>query len=168
VPDDPEDKGGFEDGDSCSDPDNDKDRILDRLDKCPNEPETYNGFEDEDGCPDRGRVIVTDTAIEILDRVCFANRGDKIRAESLPIVDAIAATLVGNPTSWRIEIGGHAAGNEPDASGLASRRAGAVRAALIKHGSTAAGSSSCRMAPRDRPTRRPPRPLTRRTAASSS
>jgi len=134
CPNDPEDKDGFEDGDGCPDPDNDKDRIPDRLDKCPNDPETYNGFEDDDGCPDRGRVIVTDSALEILDLVYFASRGDEIRAASQPIVDAIAATLVGNPEILKIEIGGHAASDEPDPWGLSSRRAGAVRAALIKHG----------------------------------
>ena len=52
-------------------PASDRDRILDKDDKCPNEPETYNGYQDADGCPDRGRVIVTDTSIEILDIVYF-------------------------------------------------------------------------------------------------
>jgi uncharacterized protein (TIGR03382 family) len=48
----PEDVDGFEDGDGCADPDNDKDGLKDEQDRCPNEPETKNGFEDEDGCPD--------------------------------------------------------------------------------------------------------------------
>jgi outer membrane protein OmpA-like peptidoglycan-associated protein len=134
CPDEPEDKDGFEDEDGCPDPDNDKDRILDRDDKCPNEPETYNGFEDEDGCPDRGRVVVTDTAIEILDMIYFARGKDTLEPRSLPIVDATAATLNGNPSIKLIEIQGHAATNEPNAFKIADRRAAAVKAALIARG----------------------------------
>jgi hypothetical protein len=66
-------------------------------------------------------VIVTDTSIEILDRVYFRDRSDEIRPESLPIVEAIGATLVGNPSILKIEVAGHAASNEPDAWGLAAR-----------------------------------------------
>ena len=129
-----EDKDGFEDDDGCPDLDNDKDRIADKHDKCPNEPETYNGFDDDDGCPDRGRVVVTDTAIEILDRVYFETKSDVIRPPSIPIIDAIAATLVGNPTIKLIEVQGHAAANEADAWAMATRRAAAVRGALISRG----------------------------------
>jgi OmpA-OmpF porin, OOP family len=50
--DDPEDFDGFKDEDGCSDPDNDRDGILDVDDDCPNQPETRNDFQDEDGCPD--------------------------------------------------------------------------------------------------------------------
>jgi len=134
CPDDPEDKDGFEDEDGCPDPDNDKDRIADRTDKCPNEPETYNGLEDEDGCPDRGRVIVTDTAIEILDNIYFAAGSDSVRRESMPIVDGVAATLAGNPSIKQVEVQGHAAAGERDPLGLSDRRAAAVQAALMAKG----------------------------------
>ena len=33
-------------------PDQDKDGINDRYDKCPTEPEDFDGFQDDDGCPD--------------------------------------------------------------------------------------------------------------------
>jgi hypothetical protein len=89
CPNDPEDKDGFEDEDGCPDLDNDKDRILDKDDRCPNEPETYNGTDDEDGCPDRGRVVVTDTKIEILDKVYFEYNKAIIKSESFPILDAV-------------------------------------------------------------------------------
>lgn len=49
----PEDIDQFEDEDGCPDPDNDRDTILDAVDKCPNDPEDFDGFEDEDGCPDK-------------------------------------------------------------------------------------------------------------------
>jgi outer membrane protein OmpA-like peptidoglycan-associated protein len=102
--------------------DSDHDGILDVDDRCPNEPETYNGTEDNDGCPDRGRVVVTDTAIEILDRIYFTKNGDVMMPQSGPICDAIAAALRGNPDIAKVEIDGHASNDESEAWGLASRR----------------------------------------------
>jgi outer membrane protein OmpA-like peptidoglycan-associated protein len=134
CPDSPEDRDSLEDEDGCPDSDNDRDRILDADDKCPNEPETYNGFDDYDGCPDRGRVVVTDSSIEVLDLVYFGKGSATIERRSYPILDAIAATLKGNPTIRKVEVGGHASDDEPDAWSLASRRAAAVRQYLIDHG----------------------------------
>jgi OOP family OmpA-OmpF porin len=128
CPNDPEDKDGFEDEDGCPDPDNDKDRILDNDDKCPNEPETYNGVEDDDGCPDRGRVVVTDTKIEILDKVYFEYNKAVIKQQSYGILDAVAATLQGNPDIQLIEIQGHTDDRGDDAYNLdlSQKRAHAV------------------------------------------
>jgi len=136
CPNDPEDKDGFEDEDGCPDLDNDKDRILDKDDKCPNEPETYNGFEDEDGCPDRGRVVVTDTAIEILDMIYFEYDKAIIKPQSYPILDAVAATLQGNPSISLIEIQGHTDERGDDAYNLdlSDRRAHAVEKYLTDKG----------------------------------
>ena len=136
CPDDPEDFDGFQDADGCPDPDNDKDRILDKDDKCPNEPETYNGVEDADGCPDRGRVVVTDTKIEILDKVYFEYNKDIIKKESYPILDAVAATLQGNPDIKLIEIQGHTdeRGNDAYNLDLSDRRSKSVRKYLIDKG----------------------------------
>ncbi|HUS29484.1 MAG TPA: OmpA family protein [Kofleriaceae bacterium] len=136
CPNDPEDKDGFEDEDGCPDLDNDKDRILDKDDKCPNEPETYNGFEDEDGCPDRGRVVVTDTSIEILDMVYFEYNKAIIKSESFPILDAVAATLQGNPSISLVEIQGHTDERGDDAYNLdlSDRRAASVKKYLIDKG----------------------------------
>ncbi|MDX2090300.1 MAG: OmpA family protein [Kofleriaceae bacterium] len=136
CPNDPEDKDGFEDEDGCPDPDNDKDRILDKDDKCPNEPETYNGTEDEDGCPDRGRVVVTDTSIEILDMVYFEYNKAVIKSQSFPILDAVAATLVGNPGIQLVEVQGHTddRGNDAYNLDLSDKRAAAVKKYLIDKG----------------------------------
>ncbi len=136
CPNDPEDKDGFEDEDGCPDLDNDKDRILDTDDKCPNEPETYNGFEDEDGCPDRGRVVVTDTSIEILDMIYFEYDKAIIKKESYPILDAVAATLQGNPSIQLVEIQGHTdeRGNDAYNLDLSDRRAAAVKQYLVDKG----------------------------------
>jgi outer membrane protein OmpA-like peptidoglycan-associated protein len=108
CPNNPEDKDNFEDQDGCPDPDNDKDRILDVNDHCPNDPETYNGFEDEDGCPDRGNVIIEENEIIILEKIYFATDSAEILPRSFPIVDAVAATLIGNPQITKVEVQGHA------------------------------------------------------------
>ncbi len=134
CPDSSEDRDAYEDSDGCPEADNDRDRVGDRNDKCPNEPETFNGFEDEDGCPDRGRVVVTDTSIEVLDQVYFGKTSDDIKNTSAPILDAVAATLRGNPDIIKIEVGGHASDDEGEGWALSSRRAAAVRKALIDRG----------------------------------
>ncbi|MEJ7602496.1 MAG: OmpA family protein [Kofleriaceae bacterium] len=136
CPNDPEDKDGFEDADGCPDLDNDKDRILDKDDKCPNEPETYNGTEDEDGCPDKGRVVVTDTSIEILDMVYFEYNKAVIKSQSFPILDAVAATLVGNPSIQLVEVQGHTdeRGNDAYNLDLSDKRAHAVEKYLADKG----------------------------------
>ena len=108
CPNNPEDKDNFEDEDGCPDPDNDKDRILDNDDSCPNDPETYNGFQDEDGCPDRGSVIIEENQIIILEKIYFATDSAEILERSYPIVDAVAATLIGNPQITMVEVQGHA------------------------------------------------------------
>jgi outer membrane protein OmpA-like peptidoglycan-associated protein len=136
CPNDPEDKDGFEDQDGCPDPDNDKDRILDVNDKCPNEPETYNGVEDEDGCPDKGRVIVRKGKLEILDKIYFETDKTDIKSESFPLLDAIAATIKGNPQIQLIEIQGHAdeRGNDEHNLELTEGRSASVKKALVQRG----------------------------------
>jgi outer membrane protein OmpA-like peptidoglycan-associated protein len=122
------------DGERVAAADRDGDSIPDSEDKCPNEPESYNGFQDDDGCPDRGRVVVTDTSIEILQQIYFTKGSDALAPESLPILDATAATLRGNPDIAKIEIGGHGGDDEDDVWGLSARRAGTVRGALVARG----------------------------------
>jgi outer membrane protein OmpA-like peptidoglycan-associated protein len=136
CPNDPEDMDKFEDEDGCPDADNDKDRILDTDDACPNDPETYNGHEDKDGCPDRGRVVVTDTKIEILDKIYFEFDSDVIKPVSYPILDALAATMEGNPDIQLVEIQGHTDSRGADAYNLSlsDRRAKAVRRYMIEKG----------------------------------
>lgn len=131
-----EDKDGFEDEDGCPDPDNDKDRILDVDDACPNDPEVYNGFEDDDGCPDRGDVVIEENELIILKKIYFATDSAEILPKSYPIVDAVAATLVGNPQITLIEIQGHADERGGDGYNirLTTDRAASVRQALIQRG----------------------------------
>lgn len=110
--------------------DHDGDAILDRDDKCPNEP----GAADADGCPEPGRLVVTDSDVVVLQAVQFARGADALPSEAAPIVDAVAAVLVGHPDIAVVEVGGNASADEPDAWELAMRRATAVKAALVARG----------------------------------
>jgi outer membrane protein OmpA-like peptidoglycan-associated protein len=118
----------------CEVRDTDGDLILDDADLCPTEPENYNGLEDEDGCPDRGRVVVTDTVIEVLDKVYFETDSAEVRPLSYPLLDAVAATLEGNPDLLLLEVQGHADDREADAVRLSGRRGLAVRNYLVDKG----------------------------------
>jgi OOP family OmpA-OmpF porin len=136
CPNDPEDRDHFEDEDGCPDPDNDKDRILDVDDKCPNEPEIYNGFRDDDGCPDKYIVRRKGSTLEILEKIHFETAKAIIKPISYRILDAIAATLKGNPEIALLEIQGHAdeRGDDDYNRRLTEDRAQAVRQYLVDHG----------------------------------
>jgi len=144
CPNDPEDIDQFKDKDGCPEIDNDNDRILDKDDQCPMKDgekpeetkETYNGVDDDDGCPDRGRVVVTDTKIEILDKIYFEFDKDIIKSQSFPILDAVASTMEGNPDILKVEIQGHTdeQGNDNYNLNLSDRRAAAVRKYLVDKG----------------------------------
>jgi OmpA-OmpF porin, OOP family len=136
CPNDPEDRDNFEDEDGCPDPDNDQDRILDVDDSCPNDPETYNGFDDEDGCPDRGSVIIEENQIVILEKIYFETDSAVIQERSFPIIDAVAATLNGNPQITLVEIQGHADERSSDEYNirLTRDRAASVVEAIVQRG----------------------------------
>jgi outer membrane protein OmpA-like peptidoglycan-associated protein len=136
CPNDPEDRDNFQDQDGCPDPDNDEDRILDVDDRCPNEPESYNGTEDEDGCPDTGSVIIEENSIVILEKIYFETDSAEIQARSFPIIDAVAATLVGNPHITLVEVQGHADERSSDEYNirLTRDRAASVVEALVQRG----------------------------------
>lgn len=113
--------------------DSDRDGIPDSQDKCPNEPETYNGTEDSDGCPDRGRVIISQSSIQILDQLFFKRDSVKLEPNTRPMIEAIAATLKGNPDLSLIEVAGHACGDSSPRD-ISQSRADAVRGALVALG----------------------------------
>lgn len=136
CPNDPEDYDGFQDDDGCPDPDNDQDRILDDNDRCPDEPETYNGSEDEDGCPDRGLVVLEENQLVILEKIYFETNSAVIMRRSLPVIEAVAATLSGNPQIRLLEVQGHAdeRGNDDHNLRLTRDRAASVVEALVQRG----------------------------------
>ena len=136
CPNDPEDYDGFEDEDGCPDLDNDKDRIFDKDDKCPNEPETYNNVDDEDGCPDRGPALETKTEIIVMEPIQFEFNKAIIKPASHKILDAVIASMQGNPDILLVEVAGHTDERGDDAYNLdlSDRRAAAVLEYLTTHG----------------------------------
>ncbi len=136
CPNDPEDRDQFEDEDGCPDPDNDHDRIPDVRDRCPNEPETYNAHEDEDGCPDQGLAVLEENNIRILQAINFETNSAQILPESLPIVEAVAATLRANTQITRVQVQGHAdeRGNDNHNLQLTRDRSASVMRALTERG----------------------------------
>lgn len=136
CPDDPEDFDKFEDEDGCPELDNDLDQIPDSRDKCPLKPEVYNGFEDADGCPDKGKVVIDGSNIVILEKIQFATASDKILPQSLPIIEAVAATLKGHPEFLVVEVAGHADERGADQYNLelTKKRAASVVRALSERG----------------------------------
>jgi outer membrane protein OmpA-like peptidoglycan-associated protein len=114
--------------------DRDHDRIPDSRDACPDEPETYNGYQDSDGCPDHGNELMPRGPLQILDRIYFAFRRRAPKSEAAPLLDAIAATIKGNPQLTLVGLDGYAADDEPNPMGLATARATTVRSALIRRG----------------------------------
>jgi OOP family OmpA-OmpF porin len=140
----PEDKDNFEDKNGCPDLDNDNDRILDVDDSCPLDPETYNGFEDEDGCPDQGKVQIKGSEIVIMEKVYFETDSAEIKPESYGILDAVAATVIGNPQIVKVQVQGHAderASNEYNIQ-LTHERAASVVKYLVDKGVDSARLSS--------------------------
>ena len=83
----------------------------------------------------RRRVVVTDTSIEILDKVYFTSGGVDLVPASLPLIDAVAATLLGNPNLTKLSIIGHADKFEAgDLDALSQTRARKVVDYLIAKG----------------------------------
>ena len=136
CPDDAEDFDGFQDADGCPDLDNDGDGIPDSDDQCPDEPEVYNGYQDEDGCPDEGSVRIEDGQLVILEKIHFKTASAEILPKSFAIIDAVAATLRGNPQIKRIEVQGHAdeRGRDDYNLQLTHERAASVVTALVERG----------------------------------
>jgi outer membrane protein OmpA-like peptidoglycan-associated protein len=75
--------------------------------------------------------IVTDTTIEVLDPVRFVGDTAAITPTSGPLLDALARTLIGNPSLEVLEVTVNA---QPTHPGLAAGRAAAVIAYLVEHG----------------------------------
>jgi outer membrane protein OmpA-like peptidoglycan-associated protein len=135
CPNESEDVDGFEDSDGCPDPDNDQDRILDEDDDCPLDAETYNGADDDDGCPDKSRIVVTElNCFPMIDRIYFQPNSTRLSEIHQPLLDAIAATIDGNPDIDLAAVVGNAASNEKKADTLGLARAEAVASALVARG----------------------------------
>jgi hypothetical protein len=116
-------------------PDRDKDRIIDKLDKCPDQPETVNQIDDADGCPDElpegGREDERRHRGHLLRR----RQGHDQAALEVTVLDRAVKVLTDFPTT-RWKIGGHtdSDGAREHNVDLSNRRAESVRQYLIDHG----------------------------------
>ena len=81
-------------------------------------------------------VDVTDVAVLVRERVHFQFDSATLRPESTPVIDQVAATLLGHPEIGRVEVQGHtdATGGAAYNLDLSQRRAEAVVAALVARG----------------------------------
>jgi OmpA-OmpF porin, OOP family len=159
----PEDKDGYQDTDGCPENDNDSDGLADKVDQCPDQAEDADGNADDDGCPDCdddadgvlecpepndkcpgqkgqppdgcGRVVVTDTKIEIKETIFFETGRATIKSVSFSLLDEVARALQANP-SIRVRIEGHTDSQGKDRYNLklSRARAKAVRKYLIGRG----------------------------------
>ncbi|MDI1478072.1 OmpA family protein [Polyangium sp. y55x31] len=112
--------------------DTDADGVLDSEDVCPNEPGTVQTDPTRAGCP--AAVRVSSAEIQILAQVLFDKGSDTVKPTSQPLLDEVAKVLLENPWITLLEIEGHTSMDETNAPDLATRRASAVRAALVKRG----------------------------------
>jgi len=125
------DKRGVKEFGGCPPPDKDGDGIPDALDKCPDLP----GLPAKQGCPE-ARVVVTQEAIVITERVFFATRKDTPLKESLPLLDEVANVIKAHPAITKVRVEGHTDNVGAPAKNLklSDDRAKAVMKYLIKSG----------------------------------
>ncbi len=116
--------------------DMDRDGIPDAVDRCPSEPESINGVSDDDGCPDAGKVVITSSKIEILEKIYFEPGSARIRPISYAILDEVGALLARNPYITRVRVEGHTddAGAEAANLRVSEKRARAVVDYLVTGG----------------------------------
>jgi outer membrane protein OmpA-like peptidoglycan-associated protein len=134
CPNEPETVDGWQDQDGCPDPDNDLDGVLDEDDLCVNEAEDRNGVRDEDGCPDKTLAARKGDRVVLLQGLEFQGKTAKIAANSLPVADAVASILLGDPSILSVRVEAHSdnQGREPDMLQLSQSRAEAVMRRLIE------------------------------------
>jgi outer membrane protein OmpA-like peptidoglycan-associated protein len=82
------------------------------------------------------RVVVTEKALQIRERIQFAHNRSDILPESYALLDEIAQVLVRNPRIRLVQIEGHtdASGSAGKNKRLSTKRAQAVRKYLLKGG----------------------------------
>jgi outer membrane protein OmpA-like peptidoglycan-associated protein len=163
CPKDAEDLDGFEDSDGCPDPDDDGDGLADPADACPlqagipqekgcpaKDADGDGVFDHEDNCPqDAGEkanagcpaaqkqlVVITATALKILDRVSFDDGRATIQKRSNALLDNVARVLIAHPELPRVRVEVHAdeAGRPEKNKALSQARADAVKAYLVNKG----------------------------------
>ncbi|MDI1445040.1 OmpA family protein [Polyangium sp. 6x1] len=112
--------------------DSDGDGVPDREDACPNDRGTVHTDPRLAGCP--SHVRLTSSELRILHAVHFDRSSDALKPMAQPLLDEVAKALLDHPHIELLEIEGHTSTDEPNPTDLATRRASAVRAALVKRG----------------------------------
>jgi len=92
--------------------------------------------------PISGRVVITDTDIEILDLVRFETGKVTLIPSSLPALDAVASTLQGNPSILLVEVQSHVDERGDDATNLRLTQA---RALVVRNYLVAKGIDATRL-----------------------
>jgi outer membrane protein OmpA-like peptidoglycan-associated protein len=112
-------------------PDRDGDGVLDEGDKCPDQA----GPADNQGCPVPKTVRLTETKVEILQKIQFATKQSTILPPSFQVLDEVAGVLKANP-KLRVRIEGHTdiRGGARFNQKLSQARAESVRRYLIEQG----------------------------------
>jgi outer membrane protein OmpA-like peptidoglycan-associated protein len=105
--------------------------------KCRNEPETVNEWQDEDGCPDtKPKAVLTETGIQILEKVYFDFNKATIQDRSFPLLDEVVRILKENKQVNLIRVEGHTdnVGTRAYNADLSDRRAKSVMKYLVAKG----------------------------------
>lgn len=151
----PEDMDTFEDTNGCPDPDNDADGVLDGEDACPlvaggaatrgcPDRDGDTVIDTEDRCPDVAGdpaqagcplAVVSDTKIELLDRIYFDTDKATIKSESFPVLDSVVKAMTDHP-KIKVQVVGHtdSVGSKSSNRKLSKKRAAAVVAYLVDKG----------------------------------
>ena len=79
--------------------------------------------------PPPARVVLTDSNIQIMDKVQFETGSDKLLPVSFPLLDQVAAIMLENPQIEQIEIQGHtdATGSAADIVPVSIKRIGGTQ-----------------------------------------
>ncbi len=86
-------------------PDTDGDEILDVTDACPRTPGGPSADPAKNGCPTQ--VVIEGDKIALLQPILFETNSAELSAESQPLLQEIANTLIGNPGILRVAVDGH-------------------------------------------------------------
>ena len=116
----------------CPEPDRDGDTVVDRLDNCPDQPGTV----ENQGCQKRQLVKVSESGLEILDKVYFRTNKAKILKVSFGLLDNVADVLKNHTEIKAIRVEGHTDDRGKDAHNkrLSQQRAESVVKYLVKRG----------------------------------
>ncbi|MCP3139962.1 OmpA family protein [Pyxidicoccus xibeiensis] len=115
-------------------PDQDADTVADGVDNCPREP----GPADNQGCPESVPQVVylTQTRIEITERIFFAFDRAVVLPRSYPLLDQVAKVMLEHPELAQVVVEGHTdnIGSAAYNRRLSQARAEAVCAQLERRG----------------------------------